>query len=194
MVHLTVRRGVFVVAGATLTSKNDCISLLIRLPNQDDSYILLGVGSGNNTTMLLRNIIELGISIKAIKYVVIPYPSRCLAGACREFKELFPEIHIVSHPQYAQLLRNGVGVEGDTYPPCPVSYITDTMFIGGTRVSLIPMKNCTGLRVMLYRDDAPYLSINIISIRKLEFCKDLEEFRTNEVVCLAERSICIQGY
>lgn len=192
--HLTIKRGVFIVAGITLTSKNDCTSLLIRLPSQNDSYILLGVGSGSGTAMLLRNIIELGVSIKAIKYVVIPYPSRCLAGACREFKELFPEIHIVSHPQYAQLLRNGIGIEGETYPPCPVSYVTDTISIDRAGISLIPIKNCTGLRVILYRDGVPFLSINIISIRVLGRCKDTEGFRTNEIVCLAEKPMCIQGY
>lgn len=189
-----VRRGVFIVGGTTLTSVNDCTSLIIRLPEQNDSYVLLGVGSGSNTAMLLRNIIELGISIRAIKYVVIPYPTRCLAGACRQFKELFPEIHIVSHPHHAPLLRNGIGIEGDEYPPCPVSYVTDTISMGGIRISLVPLRACTGLKVVLYREAMPYLSLAIISTKKLELCKDLKDFRSDEVMCLAERPICIQGY
>jgi len=189
-----IKRGIFIVGGITLTSEADCTSLLIRLPDQDDSYVLLGVGSGNAAEMLLRNIIELGVSIRAVKYIVIPYPSRCLAGACRQFKELFPEIHIVAHPQYAPLLRNGVGIENDAYPPCPVSYVTDTMSVGRARINLIPLENCIGLKVVLYKDNMPYLSLSIVSIKKLELCKNLEEFRSSKVVCLAERPICIQGY
>ncbi len=186
-----IRPGLFIIAGATITHEYDCTTLLLRLSN--DQYVLIGTGSGEYPYTLLRNIIELGISIVNIRYVIIPYPARCIAGGCCTLKEMFPWIHIVSHPSFARMLRNGIDMQGKyTYPPCPVSYVTDSVNIGETELTIDPLERCTGTLIKIVRKQRQDLKLLIIE--DVKACQETIVTQHDAIVCLAEEPVCIQAH
>ncbi len=182
--------GFFIIAGATITHEYDCTALLLRL--SDEQYVLIGTGSGEYPYALLRNIIELGISITNIRYAIIPYPARCIAGGCRALKELFPWIHIVSHPSFAWMLRNGIDIQGGyTYPPCPVSYVTDSINIDETKLIIDPLKQCTGTLIKIVRKQQ---DLKLLIIDDVKACQETIATQHDAIVCLVKEPVCIQAH
>ncbi len=122
--HLTIAPGIYVVGGRDLTHESDCTVILL-CSLKEDKCVLLGCGAGESSHAIARNIIELGISLRSIEYVVVPMHSACIAN-CRSLTELVPWIRIAAPPDVAPKLRKGIDVE-----PVPVSYESYEMVFDG---------------------------------------------------------------
>ncbi len=180
--HLTLAPGIYIIGGSNITSEDDCTTLLVCSLNLDECTVI-GCGSGKNLHALVRNILELGISLKNVRYAIVPLANECLTG-CRSLKLAFPWIQIVAPREIARDLREGKAGE-----PLPISIESTEVSLRDTevRIELIDPKLCAKVRVE--RGDKGFEIILVSSevIKRIgpQVLKGL-----NRIICFLEIPVC----
>jgi len=136
--HFTLAPGIYVIGGKLLTDPSDGMVLLIEL--DEGSSILVGCGSGNRIDALLRNIVELGMSLSTIKYIVIPLVDPSIVNGCRALIEILRPKHVVAPPTIAKAIYQGIGVE-----PAPISLLSDNITMGRSSLKVVSIASDTAI-------------------------------------------------
>ena len=188
--HISLYPGIYIIGGGYLSDKTDCTTLLIC----DEECALIGSGNGLTLYTLIRNYIELGYSIKQLKYLVLPLPLACIAGACKHLKLLFSHIYIVAPSSIAKALRYGYDIARQKYlyEPCPVNYETNIVRIGKRIISLFIDLNIKSIVLTIARNSSIELSLALVF---KEYIKEFNIKNSNITrICLLDEPLCFQTH
>ncbi len=182
--HLTLAPGVYIVAGSTITSDNDCTTLLVCSLEEPPSCALVGCGGGTSLHAITRNILELQLSLRNLRYVVIPTVLECLCRGCKLLKDALPWLHIVAPPSLARSVRAGACGE-----PCPVTVESTSISIGETKI----VAKALGRRAFTILIERASKSLSLILIPKIfDDVNDIDVLAEgdNRIICLLEEPVC----
>ena len=192
MVHATVAEGIYIVGGPTISDELDGLVLLVQ---GSDACALIGMGAGRSLHALVRNILELGIGISRLRYAVVPIPDPCIAGGCKQLKEMLPHIMIAAPGDIARLLRNGIDYLGrESYDPCPVSLETEQVDLGGVNLRLIKVREnayavlCREVMLLRSVEDLIHIisQIRELKVSRICFFYETECISVKQVIASAE--------
>ncbi len=123
MPSVTIHRNVYRIGGRDLSYVYDSNIYLIRMDN--NSYILIDVGTGRGLLNLLNNMLELNVSPYNIKYVIVTHAHYHAAGSLWWFSRT--KALSVAHEPDASFIRSGdkvyTGADEfeDSFTPAPIS-------------------------------------------------------------------------
>jgi len=182
--HSTVAPGVYVVGGTSITDESDCTTLVACSLTDPPTCALIGCGSGRSLHALVRNLMELGISIKHVRYAIIPLVLDCVASGCRYLKEAFRWILLCAPPSIARMLR-----EGASGTPIPISMEASEVPLDDDVKIHVKVLDPRSKALITVSRRGRALSMLLMS-SSIEAIEDLEAKGVNRIICLLEEPTC----
>jgi len=108
------------VGGRKITSFEDCTAILVC----HGKCALVGCGTEGSIHAILRNVMELGYSLRDVELVVLPLPLRCLCDGCRTLREFVPFIKVMVPKTFGYRIRMGEYLD-ERGTPCPPTIESD---------------------------------------------------------------------
>lgn len=103
--HYRVAPGVYVVGGVDLSSPYDNNVYLISLAN--DEFLLYDSGSPWGVLNIIRNIMELGYSLRRLRYVIISHAHIESSGGAHMIYWINKDVETVAHEPDSTRIRQG---------------------------------------------------------------------------------------
>ncbi len=185
MVHKTIASGLYIVCDSEFMGTECGSVFLYRL--SDNEYALIGCGIETSIDIILRNILELGVSLKDIRYVVVPYPLHYVVRGCNSLLSISPRILSVAHRNYARYLRQGIDpYTNKSYTPFRISIEVQNKVFNG--IEFLFYEN-TYVGVLLQRLGILIASFHVLSLERIGL-DNIFKTRSINRVCIVESSLC----
>ena len=188
---------IYQVGGLPLTPRSKYPVYCIRMC---DSAILVNSGALGDEEYLLRNLLELAVDPKELKYLVLFTPSKEGAGLCRWLRELLRGLTVVSRREDARTFREGRGME--EFEPCPASLEVDdepralikcdegavVAYYGVDSIVIITSEWIAALS----KDVGKFLELSESILKKLEEFSIVGQVPRNiKAVCSLDKPVCV---